>query len=129
MEVGIVGLPGSGKTTLFTALTGVGAHPGSDKPNVGMAPVADERLPKVAAAIGSPKTAEAAIRVLDPAGSSAAQLGTLRRADALLAVLDGFTPGSDPSSDLAALELELLVADRDHVERRLERVRREAKSG
>jgi hypothetical protein len=129
VEIGIVGLPGSGKTTLFQALTGVEPHVGTGKPNVGMAPIADERLGQVAAVIGSPKTTEAAIRVLDAAGTSAAQLGTLRRADALLAVVGAFTPGADPASELETLELELLVADRDHVERRLERVRRDAKSG
>ena len=55
--------------------------------------------------------------------------GELRQADALLAVLDGFSDGADPASDLETLRLELIVADRDHVERRLEKVRKEAKSG
>lgn len=94
-----------------------------------MAPIEDPRLEQVASVIGSPKVTQAAVRVLDAAGTSAAQLGTLRRADALLAVVDGFSAGADTVSDLASLELELVVADRDHVERRLERVRREAKSG
>jgi ribosome-binding ATPase YchF (GTP1/OBG family) len=49
--------------------------------------------------------------------------------DAILAVVDGFSAGADPARDLETLELELLVADRDHVERRLERVRKQAKSG
>ena len=56
-------------------------------------------------------------------------LGNLRRTDALLAVVDGFSGTGDPATDRASLELELLVADRDHVERRLERVRTQAKSG
>ena len=47
----------------------------------------------------------------------------------MLAVADGFSAGSDPAADLETLELELLVADRDHVERRLERVQKQAKSG
>ena len=55
--------------------------------------------------------------------------GELRQADALLAVLDGFSEGADPAADLETLRLELIVADRDHVDRRLERVRKEAKSG
>jgi len=94
-----------------------------------MAPIQDPRLEQVAAIEGSPKTTPAALRVLDAAGTSAAQLGTLRRSDALLAVVDAFSAGSDPSGDLTTLGLELLLADRDHVERRLDRVRKEAKSG
>jgi ribosome-binding ATPase len=131
LEVGIVGLPGSGKTTLFSAVTGGGASAGpyGEKPNVGMAPIADGRLPRVAAVVGSAEATPAAIRVLDVAGTGAAQLGAVRRAEALLAVLDAFSPGADPARDLEALRLELLVADRDHVERRLETVRRQAKSG
>ena len=49
--------------------------------------------------------------------------------DAVLAVLDGFSDGAMPDDDLETLKLELLVADRDHVERRLERVGKQAKSG
>ncbi len=126
MEIGIVGAPGSGKSTLFQALTGAQPERGKEKPNVGMASVPDERLGRVAAVEGSPKITPAAIRVLDAAGTTAAQLGALRRSDALLAVVDAF---SGAPSSLGDLELELVVADRDHVERRLERVRREAKSG
>lgn len=129
MEIGIVGLPGSGRSTLFKALTGAEASYGGEKPNVGMAPIPDPRLGEVAAVEGSPKVTPAALRVLDAAGTSAAQLGALRRSDALLVVLNAFSAGSNPSSDLGELELELLIADRDHVERRLERVRKEAKSG
>jgi ribosome-binding ATPase YchF (GTP1/OBG family) len=56
-------------------------------------------------------------------------LGGLRQVDAILAVADGFSAGADPARDLETLDLELLVADRDHVERRLERVEKQAKSG
>jgi len=128
LEVGIVGLPGAGKTTLFTALTRTGGA-GFGKENVGMATIADERLGKLAALVGARKITPATIRVVDVPGTGPALLGGLRQVDAVLAVADGFTPGGDPAADLETLELELLVADRDHVERRLERVEKQAKSG
>ena len=121
LDVGIVGPPASGKTTLFTALTGVRPE-GYGTPHVGIAPIADERLPQVADVVGSAKQTPATIRLIDVPGTAAAQLGGVRRADALLAVVRD-------TDDLPSLELELLVADRDHVERRLERVRKDAKSG
>jgi ribosome-binding ATPase len=121
LDVGIVGPPGSGKTTLFTALTGVRPE-GYGTPHVGIAPIADERLPQIAEVVGSAKQTPATIRLIDVPGTASAQLGGVRRADALLAVVRD-------TGDLPSLELELLVADRDHVERRLERVRKDAKSG
>jgi len=128
LEVGIVGLPGSGKTTLFTALTkAAGGEYG--KTNVGMAPIADERLDRLATLVGARKVTPATIRVQDVPGTGPALLGNLRQVDALLVVADAFSPGADPARDLENLELELLVADRDHVERRLERVEKQAKSG
>jgi ribosome-binding ATPase YchF (GTP1/OBG family) len=130
LQVGIVGLPGSGKTTLFNALTKAGVGLGEfGKEHVGMAPIADERLDAVARVVGARKVTPAAIRVVDVPGTGAAQLGNLRQVDAILAVVDGFSPGADPQRDLENLELELLVADRDHIERRLERVAKQAKSG
>ncbi len=133
LRVGIVGLPNSGKTTLFNALTHAGAQVTAyadvaQKPNVGMAVIADDRLDRLAEVVGSKKVTPAAIRVVDVPGRAEIP-GELRQADALLAVLDGFSDGADPEADLETLRLELILADRDHVERRLERVRKEAKSG
>ena len=128
LEVGIVGLPGAGKTTLFTALTKAGGA-GFGKENVGMATIADDRLEPIATLVGARKVTPATIRVVDVPGTGPALLGGLRQVDAILAVTDGFSPGAEPARDLETLELELLVADRDHVERRLERVEKQAKSG
>jgi ribosome-binding ATPase len=130
LEVGIVGLPSAGKTTLFTALTGVGADSGGyGRPHVGMAAIPDERVERLADVAGSAKATTAALRIVDVPGTEAATLGGVRGCDALVAVLNSFAPGSDPAKELLALELELIVADRDHVERRLERVSKQAKSG
>ena len=83
VEVGIVGLPGSGKTTLFTALTGVVPESGAyGKPHVGMAPIPDERLEQVAEVVGSKKVTHAALRIVDVPGSEAATLGGVRGCDA-----------------------------------------------
>jgi ribosome-binding ATPase len=128
LEVGIVGPAGSGKTSLFTALTKAG---GGDygKTNVGMAPITDERLGALAEVVKARKVTPATIRVQDVPGSGAAQFGNLRQVDALLVVLRGFGGDATPDADLETFMLELLVADRDHVERRLERVEKQAKSG
>jgi len=129
LEVGIVGLPQAGKTTLFNALTHAGAHVHEAKPHVGMAQIADDRLERLAPIERSAKVTHAAVRVQDVPGTGAALLGNLRQGEALLAVLDGHSPGAQPDADLETLKLELLVADRDHVEKRLERARQQAKSG
>ena len=121
LEVGIVGLPGAGKSTLFAALTG-SAPESYGTAHVGMASIADGRLQQVAAVIGSPKATPATIRVVDLPGTTTAQLGAARSADALVAVVKD-------EADIESLQLELIVADRDHVERRLEKVRKDAKSG
>jgi ribosome-binding ATPase YchF (GTP1/OBG family) len=128
LHVGLVGLPGSGKTTVFRALTGAplatyGKH------NVGVAPIPDERLDPLASILGSAEATAATMQVVDPPGLTPAVLGELRQVDVLLAITRGFGEDVDAARDAEALELELLVADRDHVERRLERVRTQAKSG
>lgn len=129
LEVGIVGLPSSGKTMLFRALTKAGQAGDYGKEHVGMASIEDDRLRQLAQVVHAKKVTPASIRVVDVPGTGAQLLGNLRQVDALLVVLDAFSGAGDPAADLETLKLELLVADRDHVERRLERVGKQAKSG
>ena len=119
-----MGLPSSGKSTLFHALTGARATG-----DVGMAAIPDPRLARIAEVIRPRKVTPAAIRVVEVRGTGPELLGNLRQVDALLVALDGFSGTRVPANDLETLRLELLVADRDHVERRLERVAKQAKSG
>ena len=124
LEIGIVGLPSAGKSMLFEALTGTRATG-----EVGMAAIPDPRLQQLADVVKARKVTPAAIRVVEVRGTGPALLGNLRQVDALLVVLDGFSGTRVPADDLETLKLELLVADRDHVEKRLERVSKQAKSG
>jgi ribosome-binding ATPase YchF (GTP1/OBG family) len=107
---------------LFAALTG-GHGP------VGTVAIPDERLEPVARIENSTKLTPAALEVVDVPGTGSALLGNLRQMDALLGVVDAFSGTRDPTADREALLLEMVVADRDHVEGRLERVRTQAKSG
>src|SRR3954471_6448594 len=103
LEVGIVGPQGSGKTSLFTALTKAGGGE-YGKTNVGVAPIADARLRQLAEVGNARQITTAAIRPQDIPGSAA--FGELRQVDALLVVVRA-------AEDLENFELELLVADRD----------------
>jgi ribosome-binding ATPase len=126
LQVGIVGLPNAGKTSLFRALTGAET---TGRDNVGMAAVPDDRLRQLAETVGAKKVTPASVRVVDVPGTGAELLGNLRQVDLMLAVLDGWSGTRDTRSDSEELTLDLLAADRDHVQRRLERVAKQAKSG
>ena len=79
LDVGIVGLPGSGKTALFNALTRAAASEHEMKEHVGMAAIADDRLDRLAVVESSAKITPATIRVVDVPGTGPALLGNLRR--------------------------------------------------
>src|SRR5260370_20148443 len=123
LEVGIVGLPSSGKSMLFEALTGTKA-----RDDVGMAAIPDPRLQQLADVVNARKVTPAAVRVSQVRGTGPALLRNLRQVDALLVVLDGFSGPTVPADDLQTLKLELLLADRDHAQRPRARVSKQAKS-
>ncbi len=152
MKVGIVGLPNAGKSSLFTALTGVAAQTANYpfttiEPNVAIVPVADERLDQVATTIGASKAVPDTVAFHDIAGLVAGAhkgeglgnqfLANIRETDAIVHVVRAHQdPGVvhpegrvDPLKDIETIETELLYADLEQAERRSERVSKTAKSG
>jgi GTP-binding protein YchF len=148
MQVTIVGLPASGKTTVFNALTGghavVGSFSGGRAaPNIGVVKVPDERLDRLAELFAPRKTTPADVTYVDvaiPAGAAregtiqADVLAEIRNADALLHVLRAFGGGvadrpADPWRDLEELDLEFTVADLTVIEKRLEKLRTSGRHG
>jgi GTP-binding protein YchF len=152
MKVGIVGMPNAGKSSLFNALTKAGAEAANYpfttiEPNVAVVPVRDERMVRVAQTIGASELVWDVIEVHDIAGLVAGAsegeglgnrfLANIRETDAIVHVVRAHhdpgilhSEGSvDPARDIETIETELMYADLEQAERRLDRVVRQARSG
>jgi hypothetical protein len=149
MELGITGLPQTGKTTLFNALTGEHAETGGystgKESHIAVVKVPDERLDVLTGMFHPKKTVPADVRYVDVAGivkgvgkdSRAGMLSALRSVDALLHVVRAFDSdavpepdgGVDPIRDAGDFDLELILADMDVVDRRLERLAKDLRVG
>ncbi len=151
MQVGIIGLPNAGKSTLFNAVTNAGAttetYPFTTiEPNTGMVEVPDKRLAKVMEMVGSGQAVPASIRFKDVAGlvkgASKGEglgnqfLGHIRDADVLVHVVRCFQAADiahiagriEPGSDIDTVNLELMLADLEIIDRRLKDLNRHAKA-
>jgi GTP-binding protein YchF len=152
MKVGIVGMPNAGKSSLFTALTGVAAEAANYpfttiEPNIAIVPVTDERMERVSATVRASKIVWDTIAFHDIAGLVAGAhkgeglgnqfLANIRETDALVHVVRAHTDDSvvhpegrvDPLHDIDTIETELIFADLEQAERRLDRVIRIARGG
>src|SRR6266446_8822023 len=129
MKVGLVGFAGSGKTLAFQWLTGVKPDPAaSQRGQVGMAKIPDERLDWLSAHFRPKKTTPATIEFLDTPGLLATErrdnprrLGILREAGGLLVVLGGYS-GGDLADELRRFREELLFADLEIVTTRIDKL-------
>jgi GTP-binding protein YchF len=136
MKVGLIGRQGSGKTTIFNALTGLSAGLGQGEKmesHLGVTKVPDARVDRLSAIFQPKKTTYAEIRFTDfPATQSqeklkanAALLAQMRDVDAMALVLGDFDGASEPMKDLRDLLAEMILSDLGVVENRLTRLKKE----
>src|SRR5215471_3384237 len=140
MQIGIAGLPGAGKTTLFNALAhqhaSIGGYAGAE-PNLAVVKVPDERLDRLSALFQPVKHTPAEVRFVDVAGvakgmgqeSSAAVLAHLRTVDVLLQVIGMFQSERGARADFEDFSLELQLADLSQIEKRVDRLEKELRLG
>ncbi len=149
---GIVGLPNVGKSTIFNAMTAAGAEASNYpfctiEPNVGIVPLRDQRLYTLAGIVGPEKVTPATVEFVDIAGlvrgASTGEglgnqfLGHIRAVDMIAHIVRCFEDPQvthvdgrvDPQSDIETINTELMLADLECVERRIEKVGKLAKSG
>ena len=140
MRIGLVGLPGSGKSTVFGALTGIAVETGyaarRDRANLGVVKVPDARVDALARLFQPRKTTYAEIAFTDVAGASEgidrATLDAMRPLDALCQVVRGFSDAAgtppDPVREIADLEAETILADLAVIEARIARLEKDRSS-
>jgi hypothetical protein len=126
-DIGLVGVPFSGKSTLFVALTRSGSHGG--QANRAVVPVPDPRIAVLARMERSQKSVHAQVGFVDvPGGTASAQgVAKLRETDALAIVIGCFGPDARPSAELENVRADLLITDQAVIEPALDKARKRAR--